>query len=109
MYSSNLMFQTIPGKTGELENRIARMLRLVEDAGGQNARILHTHFASPDGPDVVFVQDVADLAILEKQIHQITTDSRSQQWTKKLSHCSGSAEPRELFGSGRWEAPNRVC
>ena len=67
MYSSNLMFQTIPGKTGELENRIARMLRLVEDAGGQNARILHTHFASPDGPNVVFAQDAADLAILEKQ------------------------------------------
>ncbi len=57
MYSSNLMFHIIPGKTG---------VRLVENAGGQNARILHTHFASPDAPNVVFAQDAPDLATLEK-------------------------------------------
>jgi hypothetical protein len=55
MYASSLMFHTIPGKTGELENELQELLKLVQDAGGENARILHTHFASADAADVVFV------------------------------------------------------
>jgi hypothetical protein len=111
MYSSNLMFHTIPGKTGELETELRELLRLVEDAGGQNARILHTHFASPDAPNVVFAQDAADLAILEKQIHQITADSRFQQWTKKVSPLLRQSPNREIFlvvaDGGRQTAPAR--
>ena len=97
MYSSNLMFHTIPGKTGELETELQALLRLVEDAGGRNARILHTHFASPDAPDVIFAQDAADLASLEKQIHEITSDSRFQQWTKKVSPLLRRSPNREIF------------
>ena len=66
MYSSNLMFHTIPGKTAELENQLRALRDLVRQAGGDNLRILHAHFASPEAPDVVFVQDAPDLATLEK-------------------------------------------
>jgi hypothetical protein len=60
MYASSLMFHTVPGKAGELENELRVLLKLVQDAGGENARILHTHFASPDTANVVFVQDAPD-------------------------------------------------
>lgn len=58
------MFHMVPGKTAELENQLRDLVR---QAGGDNPRILHAHFASPEAPDVVFVQDAADLATLEKQ------------------------------------------
>jgi len=85
MYSSNLMFHTVPGKTAELENELRALRDLVRQAGGDNPRILHAHFASPEAPDVVFVQDAPDLATLEKQIHQITSNAAFQEWTKKVS------------------------
>lgn len=111
MYSSNLMFHTIPGKTGELESELQALLRLVENAGGQNARILHTHFASPGAPNVVFAQDAPDLATLEKQIHEVTADSRFQQWTRKVSPLLRQSPNREIFlvvdEAGRQAAPAR--
>jgi hypothetical protein len=96
MYSSSLMFHTLPGKTGELEKELKVLLELVEDVGGENARILHTHFASPDAPNVVFVQDAPDLATLEKQIHKITSDSGFQEWTKKVSPLLRQSPNREI-------------
>jgi len=62
------MFHTVPGKTTELENQLRALRDLVRQAGGDNPRILHAHFASPEAPDVVFVQDAPDMATLEKQI-----------------------------------------
>jgi len=96
MYSSSLMFHTVPGKTGELEKELKALLKLVENAGGENARILHTHFASPDAPNVVFVQDAPDLPTLEKQIHKITSDSGFQEWTKKVSLLLRQSPNREI-------------
>lgn len=97
MYASSLMFHTLPGKTGELENELQTLLKLVQDAGGENARVLHTHFASPEAPNVVFVQDAPDLATLEKQIHRITADSGFQQWTKKVSPLLRQSPNREIY------------
>ena len=97
MYVSSLMFHTVPGKTGELENELQALLKLVQDAGGENARILHTHFASPEAPNVVFVQDAPDLAALEKQIQRITADSGFQQWTKKVSPLLRQSPNREIY------------
>jgi len=110
MYTSSLMFHTVPGKTGELEKELQALLKLVQDAGGENARILHTHFASPDAPNVVFVQDAADLATLEKQIERITADSGFQQWSKKVSPLLRQSPNREIHlvvanGSQRAAAP----
>ena len=47
MYSSKLMFHTVAGKTAELENQLRALRDLVRQAGGDNPRILHAHFASP--------------------------------------------------------------
>jgi hypothetical protein len=97
MYTSSLMFHTIPGKTGELESELRQLLKLVQSAGGQNARILHTHFASPDAPNVVFVQDAPDLATLEEQIHRVTSDEKFQHWTKTVAPLLRQSPNREIY------------
>ena len=97
MYASSLMFHTLPGKTGELESELHELLRLVQEAGGQNARILHTRFASPERPDVVFVQDAQDLETLDKQIHRVTSDTAFQTWTKKISPLLRQTPNREIY------------
>lgn len=97
MYESSLMFHTLPGKTGELERELQTLLELVRNAGGQNARILHSHFASPDAPNVVFVQDAPDLETLERQIHQVKSDTAFQQWTKKVSPLLRQTPNREIY------------
>lgn len=96
MYASSLMFHTVPGKTGELEKELRELRKLVQEAGGQNARILHTHFASPEAPNVLFVQDAPDLATLERQIQRITADAGFQQWTKKVSPLLRQSPNREI-------------
>ncbi|HEY7713323.1 MAG TPA: hypothetical protein VIE90_02360 [Candidatus Binatia bacterium] len=96
MYASSLMFHTLPGKTGELEKELQALRKRVKDAGGENIRILHTHFASPEAPNVVFVQDAPDLTTLEQQIRRITEDSGFQQWTKKVSPLLRQSPTREI-------------
>jgi 2'-5' RNA ligase len=90
------MFHTLPGKTGELEKELQALRKRVKDAGGENIRILHTHFASPEAPNVVFVQDAPDLTTLEQQIRRITEDSGFQQWTKKVSPLLRQSPTREI-------------
>jgi hypothetical protein len=97
MYASSLMFHTVPGKTGELENELQTLLKLVTDAGGENVRVLHAHFASPDAANVVFVQDARDLETLEAQIHRVTSDNKFQQWTKKVAPLLRQSPNREIY------------
>jgi len=97
MYASSLMFHTVPGKTGALEKELGALRKLVQDAGGENTRILHTHFASPEAPNVVFIQDAPDLATLEQQIRRITADPGFQQWTKKVSPLLRQSPNREIY------------
>jgi hypothetical protein len=96
MYASSLMFHTVPGKTGDLEKELEALRRRVKDAGGQNIRILHTHFASPEAPNVLFVQDAPDLATLEQQIRRVTADNGFQEWTKKVSPLLRQSPTREI-------------
>ena len=97
MYSSSLRFHTLPGKTGELEQELQSLLELVRKAGGENTRILHTHFASPDAPNVMFVQDAPDLETLESQIQQVSSDAAFQDWTKKVSPLLRQSPNREIY------------
>jgi hypothetical protein len=46
MHVSRLLFHTVPGKTGEVEQELKKLRAMVAAAGGSRARILHTHFAS---------------------------------------------------------------
>jgi hypothetical protein len=67
MYASSLMFHTLPGKTGELESELHKLLKLV------------------------------DLETLEKQIHRVTSDTAFQTWTKKVSPLLRQTPNREIF------------
>lgn len=97
MYVSRLTFNTVPGKTGELENELKTLRDLVKGVGAENTRILHTHFASPDAPSVVFAQDAADLQTLEKQIQEVTANPAFQQWSKKVSPLLRESPRREVY------------
>jgi hypothetical protein len=97
MYVSHLMFSTLPGKTGELEKELGTLRDLVTEAGGENARILHTHFASPEAPNVVFTQDASNLVILEEQIRKVTAEPRFQQWSQKVSPLLRQSPNREIY------------
>lgn len=97
MYVSRLMFSTLPGKTGELEKELRTLRDMVTEAGGENTRILHTHFASPEAPNVVFAQDASDLEILEEQIRKVTAEPRFQQWSQKVSPLLRQSPNREVY------------
>jgi hypothetical protein len=97
MYVSHLMFSTLPGKTGELEKELGTLRDMVTEAGGENTRILHTHFASPEAPNVVFAQDASDLEILEEQIRKVTAEPRFQQWSQKVSPLLRQSPNREIY------------
>jgi hypothetical protein len=105
VYTSSLMFHTVPGKTGQLEGELRHLLKLVQSAGGENARILHTHFASPEAANVIFVQDAPDLATLEEQIHRVTSDEKFQQWTKTVAPLLRQSPNREIYLVVAEEAP----
>ena len=97
MYVSRLTFVTLPGKTGELEHELKTLREIVKTAGGENTRILRTHFASPDAPNVVFTQDAQDLKTLEDQIRKVTDEASFQQWSQKVSPLLRQSPNREIY------------
>ena len=97
MYVSRLTFHTIPGKSGEVEKHLISLREMAVNAGAQRARILHTHFASLGAPDVVFEQEAADLAALEKQIGNLTANPKFQKWSSKMSQLLNESPKREVY------------
>jgi hypothetical protein len=97
MYVSHLSFHTIPGKTGEVEQELQKLRDMVAGVGGVRPRIFHTHFASLGAPDLVFEQEAADLATLERQIKQLTENQDFQQWSKKVSGLLTQSPKREVY------------
>ena len=97
MYVSRFTFHTIPGKSGEAEAALRRLQAMVVKAGGPKPRILHTHFASLGAPDIVFEQEVEDLASLEGEIDKLTRDKDFQSWSKKMSPLLRESPKRELY------------
>jgi hypothetical protein len=98
MYVSRLTFHTIPGKTGEAETALRKLQEMVASAGGgAKPRILHTHFASLGAPDIVFEQEVEDLASFEAQLRKLTDNKAFQSWTKKMSPLLRESPKRELY------------
>jgi hypothetical protein len=97
MYVSRLLFHTIPGKTGEVENELRKLQQMVTAAGGSHTRILHTHFASLGAPDAVFEQDAADLQTLEIQIGKLTGSSEFQAWSRRMSALLTQSPKREVY------------
>jgi len=94
---SRFGFCAIPGKSGELEHELKKLRDLVVSVGGARPKILHTHFASPGAPDIVFEQEAADLATLETQINKLTDNPEFQAWTKKMSSLLTHSPKREVY------------
>jgi hypothetical protein len=94
---SRFSFRAIPGKTGELEQELKKLRDLVVSVGGIRPKILHTHFASPGAPDIVFEQEAPDLAGLENEINHLTDNPEFQAWTKKMSGLLTQSPKREVY------------
>jgi hypothetical protein len=101
MYVSRITFHTRPGKTQAVEERLMTLLKWVEQAGGQRARVMRTHYGSPGAPDLVFEQEVVDPSALETQIKKVTQNSDFQQWAKQVSELLEHSSKRELYAITR--------
>lgn len=97
MYISRLAFHTVPGKTHEVEQRLLQLREMVLKAGGTHPRVSRAHFASLGAPDLVFEQEVSDLAMLETQLMNITESEEFQEWTYKMSGLLTQSPKREVY------------
>ena len=97
MYVSRLAYHTIPGKTGEVERELRNLRSLVAAGGGRQSRILRAHFASLGAPDLVFEQEAADLADLERQLKGVTESPEFQEWSKRVSPLLAQSPKREVY------------
>ncbi len=97
MYLSRLAFHTMPGKTHEVEQQLQQLRELVLKAGGSRPRIIRAHFASLGAPDVVFEQDVKDLAAFESQLSQVTESEEFRRWSQQMGNLLTQSPKREVY------------
>ena len=97
MYVSRLLFHALPGKTSDLEAALHALQSMVTAAGGKRPRVLRTHFASLGAPDIVFEQEVDDLAELESEIHLVTANDEFQGWSHSVSDLLAESPKREVY------------
>jgi hypothetical protein len=97
MYVSRLPFHVVPGQTTEVVSRLQQLETMIGNAGGTRCRILRSHFGSDGAPDVVFEQEVADLAELESQIAAVTSRPEFQQWSQGMSPLLSRTPKREAY------------
>ena len=96
MYSSKLMFHTVAGKTADWKINYA-LYAIWCARRAVTIRESSTLILLRPAPDVVFVQDAPDLATLEKQIHQITSNAAFQECTKKVSPLLRQSPNRKIY------------
>ncbi len=97
MYLSRLTFATLPGHTREVEEKLRQLRNLVSQAGGQHVRVLRSHFASLGAPDLVFEQEVPDLATLEGEIGSVTGSANFQALSLEISKLLARGPKREVY------------
>jgi hypothetical protein len=97
MYISRLAFHTVPGKTHELEQHLLQLREMVVKAGGTQPRVSRAHFASLGAPDIVFEQEVQDLAALETQLTTVTASAEFHRWTQQMSGLLTQSPKREVY------------
>jgi len=97
MYISRLAFHTVPGKTHEVEQHLLQLREMVLKAGGTHPRVSRAHFASLGAPDIVFEQDVPDLATLEAQLQDVTKSAEFHHWTQQMSGLLTQSPKREIY------------
>ena len=97
MYVSRLSFATQPGHTHEVEEKLKELRDLVAKAGGTRPRVLRTHYASLGAPDLIFEQEVEDLAELEREIDSVTGKERFQALSREISGALARTPKREIY------------
>jgi hypothetical protein len=91
------MFATLPGHTREVEEKLRQLRDIVIQAGGQHARVLRSHFASLGAPDLVFEQEVPDLATLEGEMGSVTGNKDFQALSLEISKLLAGGPKREVY------------
>ena len=97
MYLSRLTFSTLLGHTRQVEEKLRRLRDMVAQAGGPGVRVLRSHFASPGAPDLVFEQEVPDLAALEQEISTVTASPEFQSLSLEISQLLARGPKREVY------------
>jgi hypothetical protein len=97
MYVSRLTFATLPGRTKQVEEKLGRLRDLVVRAGGKEVRVLRTHLASLGSADLVFEQEVHDLATLEQQIEDVVMKEAFQTLAHEISEHLAQSPKREVY------------
>lgn len=97
MYISRLSFATLPGHTHEVEEKLKELRDMVAQAGGRRPRVLRSHFASLGAPDLIFEQEAADLAELEREIGAVTSNEQFQQLSRIISGLLAQTPKREIY------------
>ena len=97
MYVSRLSFKTLPGHTHQVEDKLRRLRDLVISSGGTHVRVLRVHFASLGAPDLIFEQEVPDLATLEQEIGDVITKAAFQELSRETSQLLAETPKREVY------------
>ncbi len=97
MYVSRLNFNTQPGHTHDVEEKLKQLRDLVAGAGGRRPRVLRTHYASPGAPDLIFEQEAPDLAALEQEIGAVTRTPEFQSLSREISGLLAQTPKREIY------------
>ena len=70
---------------------------MVLKAGGTHPRVSRAHFASLGAPDIVFEQEVPDLATLEAQLQDVTGSTEFHRWTQQMAGLLTQSPKREVY------------
>jgi hypothetical protein len=97
MYVSRLAFATLPGRTHEAEEKLKQLRDLVAGAGGRRPRVLRAHFGSLGAPDLLFEEEVPDLAALEREIGDVTAREEFQRLSREISALLVHSSKREVY------------
>jgi hypothetical protein len=97
MYVSRLSFATQPGRTHEVEEKLKQLRDLVAEGGGRAPRILRAHYASLGAPDLVFEEEVPDLAALERGIADVTDREQFQTLAREIAGLLVHSSKREVY------------
>jgi hypothetical protein len=97
MYVSRLAFATLPGRTHEAEEKLKQLRDLVAGAGGRRPRVLRAHFGSLGAPDLLFEEEVPDLAALEREIGDVTARDEFQRLSREISALLVHSSKREVY------------
>lgn len=97
MYVSRLSFHSLPGRADEVEQSLKKLADMAMSAGGSKPRILRTHFASIGAADVVFEQEMPDLASVEKQLNGVNEAPGFREWRRQISTLLWQAPKREIY------------